>query len=149
MLALVRTVIGLLNGAPDVAIPENLDIRLRTTGWGALWTRLAIAGVTSDIPVDATHGVPVVDQGLLLVGAGNLTLVAVSTAAAPAMTGAGYLTIKNTEIAGGITMYLSTGTADATKFPLIAGDSITLRIADVTTLNIFGTGGKLGWLFTR
>ena len=92
--------------------------------------------------------VSVVDAGLAIVATGNLTAAA-STAAIVGQTGPGQVVIVNTEVSGGKTMYVGLTAASSASFPLVPGASLSMRLADVTTLFVFGTGGTFGWLLAR
>lgn len=90
----------------------------------------------------------IADQPLTIVATGQVTSganAAVLAGVSPAPTGAGYMTLVNSESAGGKTIYLDGATADATKYPLLPGASVTWPLKDVTKLFAFGTGGVLGW----
>lgn len=114
----------------------SMDLR------GALYVALA-----DGFGNQATPSV-VQDVGLAIVASGQ-TISGASAAAATAATGAGYLTLLNTETAGGKTIYIDKSPAAATSFPLPPGASVSFRVADVSTVFCFGTGGVLGWMLLR
>ncbi len=96
---------------------------------------------------DGTQKSIVVDLGLAFI-AGGVTSCAASTLVATAQTGAGYLFITNREAIGGPTVYRGPNGVTTNGHPLSPGESISVRVANVTTIYAAGST-TVGWSLWR